>query len=110
MFGSAIGATDSSFESMTEGISADGMATLLENLKASILTEVAQQLEDTAEMETAFKSGWQGEARDAYLENFKKAITAVKDDLEAEYNDLVQKFQELQENYFNADKNLVDMI
>ena len=94
---------------MTEGISVEGMQKLLNDLRVQVLQNVSTKLEDTKGITDALNAGWQGAARDAYILNFSKSIDFVKNELEAEYHDLVRKFGELSDNYFNADSQMVDL-
>ena len=97
-------------DSMTEGISIEGMQQLLDDLRVNVLESVSTQLEQTEEIVSALNKGWQGAARDAFVLNFSKSIEEVKDGLNAEYRDLLRKFGELSDNYFNEDNRMVDLV
>ena len=109
-FNGAYGARDMALNTMTEGISVEGMRNFHDTLKAKLLTGVSEKLEETGEIETALKEGWQGQSRDVFLEQFSNGIKSVKNDLSSEYNDLMRKLGELMDSYFDQDKKMMDLI
>lgn len=102
-------AKDASIQELTTAIDSQGMQSYFESLKLHLLTEVVEDLEDTAEIENAINTGWQGVARDNFLTNLSKQITSIEEDLEKEYNNVEARMGELQSDYFNQDQNMVQI-
>jgi len=92
---------------MTEGLSSKGMEAYLEALKANLLVKVGESLDETTALEAAINKGWQGVSRDKFMTQFNKAIEATKEDLVAEYYDLVNKLSELAQSYYEQDANMI---
>lgn len=101
---------DLTLENMTEGIDVQGMQQLLEDLRVNVLENISNQLEQTEGIVTALNRGWQGAARDAFLLDFSNKIEEVRNNLQAEYNDLNRKFGELADSYFNADSGMINNV
>lgn len=104
---SAIGGRDVGIDGLSIGISSQGMDEYIEVLRISLLQNVKEQIDDVTELETKINAGWQGQSRDRFLNLFEQSRNNVKDDLEAEYNDLVARLVELQQNYFAQDANMI---
>ena len=110
LFSAARGATDMTIDTMTEGVSKDGVETLVETMKAELLVSISEKLKATDAISTAIKAGWQGKSRDDFLDSFSKAINAVRRDLAAEYTDVLKRLAELIENYFKQDQEMMDRL
>lgn len=93
---------------MTTGMSASGMETYLENIKAEILTNVQGQL-DTARdnINNKLKQAWVGQSEERFEQLLTKAVDDVKVELEAEYNALAARIGELQNDYYNQENALI---
>jgi uncharacterized protein YukE len=89
------------------GVSAAGTEAYLENLKASLLTEVSTKIDDVEAITSALNSAWQGESRDKFDARFEKMREDIKSDLEAEYNDLAARLSELTNSYLHQDSNMI---
>ena len=109
-FKNAYGATDMSLDTMTEGISKEGIQNLVEVIKAELLTGVSEKLKSTESVETAIKAGWQGQARDVFLDKMSAGIAAVISDLKSEYTDLLKRLAELVDSYYDQDAKMMDML
>lgn len=96
-------------DEMTVGINKNNMDAYKEGLKAKLLTETDQKLKDVSAIQTAIDAGWQGESRDKFLREFSGVINAISEDLKLEYHDLSLRLEELENNYFNQDKNMMNM-
>lgn len=92
---------------MTQGVSKAGMQTYIDSLKISLLDEVKSKLEDVGAIQTAVDAGWQGKSRDKFFEMFEKSINEIEDDLEAEFKDLNGRLNELANNYYSQDNDLL---
>ena len=110
LFENSMYAKDMSLSTMTEGISVEGMRDLKDGIYQKLVVAVGNKLSETKGIENAIRANWQGEARDIFLQNFAKSISAVKQDINAEYNDLLRKLGELLDNYFLEDKKMVDLV
>lgn len=109
-FKGAYGANDMSLDTMTEGISKEGISNLVEVMHTQLLKGVASKLKATEGIETALKAGWQGKSRDAFLDKMTKAISSVIKDLNAEYTDVLKRLSELVDSYYEQDEKMMDMI
>ena len=109
-FDNAFENRDLALDGMSEGVSKKGMEAYMEKLQIELLKGVSEKLEDTDGISAAIIQGWQGEARDAFLTKFSKAIQQVEQDLMAEYTDLLYRLSELAENYYEQDKKMMDLI
>lgn len=108
IFGKAYGATDMSLDTMTEGISKEGIRGLVEVMEAQLLKGVSEELKNTENVQTAIKAGWQGKSRDAFLDNMTEAVNGIISDLSAEYTDVLKRLAELVESYYAQDKKMMD--
>lgn len=95
-------------DGLTMGVSTQGMQQYREDLRMELLEQTKEKLEDVGEIQTAVDAGWQGEARDKFLIDFGEAIRSIEEDLVKEYNDLDNRLQELEQNYFTQDKNMMN--
>ena len=93
---------------MTTGMSASGMEQYLENIKAEILTSVTEKL-DTArdEIIKSLKTAWVGQSEQRFETLLTDAVEDVKTELNAEYNALASRINELENNYFNQENALI---
>lgn len=90
------------------GVSAGGTEEYLANLKTELLTNVSSKIvEDYKAVKDALDRGWQGQSRDKFDMKFEQVKTQLIADLEAEYNDLERRINEITENYLNQDKNMI---
>lgn len=101
---------DMSLETMTEGISVQGMREFSETIKANLLNGVTEKLYDTKGIEEALKIGWQGQSRAVFISQFQTGIQKIEKDLQTEYYDLMKRLGELMDNYFEQDNKMMDMI
>lgn len=94
-------------DTMTEGISKQGMTQYIEDLRIDLLNTVKEKLEAVGEIQSAVDAGWQGKSRDKFFEMFEKSIEIIEDDLEAEFKDLQSRLNELANNYYKQDSDLL---
>lgn len=109
-FGSAHRATDMALDTMTEGISKQGIENLVDVMQAELLKGVSEKLKETEEIQTALKAGWQGYSRDVFIENMSTAIDAIIEDLTSEYYDIMQRLAELVQSYYEQDAKMMQML
>lgn len=109
-FGGAYHSTDMTLDTMTEGISKQGIDNLVEVMQTKLLTGVSEKLKETEGITTALKAGWQGKSRDAFIENMSKAIDGIISDLQAEYMDLMKRMSELVQSYYDQDAKMMEML
>ncbi len=93
---------------LTIGINAQGMQEYKDQLQTELLINTKEKLEDVVGIQTAIDAGWQGEARDHFLEALEKTIKTIEEDLEKEYKDLEARFEELESNYFGQDRKMME--
>ena len=97
-----------SINEMSIGMSVAGMQDYLENIKAEILTNVTNQL-DTArdEITKSVRTAWVGQSEQRFETLLSEAVEDLKVELNAEYNALASRLNELQNNYFNQENALI---
>ncbi len=101
--------TDLGMDSLSIGVSVNGMAEYKVNLKAELLTNVVDKIDEEYEnIMNVINSGWQGVARDRFDAQFKAQCVAIGADLTAEYMDLEARLDELQAFYFEQDQALIE--
>lgn len=109
-FGGAYQSMDMGLDTMTEGISKEGIENLVEVMQTELLKGVSEKLKETEGITTALKAGWQGLSRDKFLEDMSKAIDGVIADLEAEYSDLMKRLSELVQSYYEQDAKMMELL
>lgn len=92
---------------LTHGVDTAGLQNYIGELKTSLLDNVADRINDVDAMNQAFDKGWQGLSRDRFDAQFEKQRQAVIEDLQAEYNDVIARLEELANDYINQDKNMI---
>ena len=101
------GAQNVGIDSLTIGVSQQGMEEYREALRMSLLEDTKTKLQDVGAIQTAIDAGWQGVARDRFFQDFDQQIEKIIQDLQKEYEDLDHRLEELEENYFAQDNNMV---
>ncbi len=94
-------------DSLTIGVSHEGMNNYREQLKIAVIQDTKTKIDEYQDVENAINGCWQGEARDRFLEGFKTAREKIKSDLDAEYNDLDARLNELEYMYYQQDQNMI---
>ena len=89
------------------GVSTSGLQAYLDELRASLLTEVESKIDDYTTVKSALDKGWQGVSRDNFETNFQEMREKVKEDLRLEYSNLHARIEELAYNYVQQDKNMI---
>jgi hypothetical protein len=96
-------------DEMTIGVDKGGMGSYKDQLKADLLTSVAEKL-DTAEnnIDTSLKSGWRGASEEKFEKDLKEQIKKIKEDLADEYRDVESRLDDLQNFYYKEDELLAE--
>lgn len=94
-------------DSLTIGVSHAGMDAYRDELKMAVIQETKELIDDYANVESAINNCWQGIARDRFLDAFEEIREKIKEDLDAEYNDLDNRLDELEYMYYQQDKNMM---
>lgn len=89
------------------GISASGMDSYKESLKADLLITSKEKINNFAEVEAALNKGWQGAALDKFKTQLQTTATKICEDLDKEYQDLENRLTDIQSAYFSADNNII---
>lgn len=101
--------TDLGIDSLSIGVSSEGMTAYKEKLKVDLLDKAVEQIEQAySDVMTEVNKGWQGVARDRFEQQFKTMCENISADLAAEYADLSARLDELQAYYFEQDLNLIE--
>ncbi len=89
------------------GYSAAGMKSLDEKLNQLMYEDVCTALDTLQkDVETSLAACWQGNSHDAFVKDFAVEIQRVKDEIQKEYADLRNRFNELAEYFFVQDNTL----
>lgn len=94
-------------DSLTIGVSHAGMDAYRDALRMEILQTTRDLIDDVADVETSINNCWQGVSRDRFLEAFQQTREQIKNDLDAEYNDLDARLSELEYAYYQQDSNMI---
>ena len=103
-----MGANNMTIDTMTIGVDHSGMDSYREALKLEVLTNTREKINEVADVENAINNAWQGVSRDRFLTQFKNTRESISDDLEAEYNDLDSRLNELEYMYYQQDQNMIE--
>lgn len=90
------------------GFDAAGVQEYLDNIKAIVLTQAAEALDNTDEIEAICNEKWEGQARDAFLENMKKDKEHVKLQFDRLYRVLCTEISNVQQVMADKDRVLID--
>lgn len=96
-------------DSLSIGVSKKGMDAYRDQVKIDLLTNVKKELDNRTDLEAALKKGWQGQSCQNYITNLNNDVSKIETDLEAEYNDLEYRLEELESNYFKQDSEMVEV-
>lgn len=91
---------------MSHGFDVQGIGDYVQQLKAIVLTQAAEQIRDTSTIETACNSNWSGTAKDKYIEQLRKTATHTADQLENLYTILVSEINAILSSMDSFDRNL----
>lgn len=95
---------------LTIGIDANGMVQYKEDLRAELLQQSKEKINNVQEVLDAINAGWQGVSRDNFVKQFASVREKICEDLDNEYADLENRLTDLQSAYFSIDKNINDQI
>ena len=100
---------ENNISNYTIGLSTVGLANYAEELKMKVLQEAQNALTGTYfdDVKNKTKQFWQGKSCDKFLEDLDSAIKVIQENLEWEYNDLMLRLEEIQNNYIKQDNELM---
>ena len=90
------------------GFDATGVEEYLKDIKAIVLTQAAEALDKTDEIEAVCNEKWEGQAKDAFLENMKKDKEHVKEQFSHLYVVLCTEISNVQQVMADKDRVLID--
>lgn len=102
------GSKNLGIDDLTIGVSRKGMEQYKHELKISVLNETKDKIDDVDNVVKAINNCWQGQARDKFLSQFAATREKIKEDLKREYNDLEQRLIELEHQYYDQDKSMME--
>ena len=88
-------------------VNANGMEQYKEQLRISILVDVANAINEVSNVQNAISNIWVGASCDTFLGDFRKAREGIIADLEAEFHDIENRLTELQAYYFQQDRAMM---
>lgn len=94
---------------VTIGFSASGLTAYLNDVKLELLDSVEETLTGTNKttLFNTISAGWVGVSRDKFLKQFDDMVQVAIEDIKAEYEDLMTRFNEIQSNYFEQDSKMI---
>ncbi len=90
------------------GFSEEGLKEYRSKLNDVLIIQTEEVLKNVSDIETAINDGWQGRSRDVFMEQFGNTIEEIIKDLKLEYEDLDNRFTEIQDNYYKQDEELMN--
>lgn len=91
---------------MSHGFDTQGIADYLQQVKAVVLTQAAEQIRDTSAIENMCNENWSGQAKDKYIEQLRKTANHTAEQLENLYSILVSEVIAILSSMDNFDRNL----
>lgn len=95
-------------DNLNIGFSESGFVDYQKSLHSELIVETKNVLKDVSNIETAINNNWQGKSRDRFLEQFSDTIEIIMNDLELEFVDLENRFDEIADNYRRQDDELMN--
>lgn len=103
MYGTELGIGD-----LTIGVSKQGMEQYREEVRLEMFDNTISVIrDDFQEVVNEINLAWQGTSRDKFIESMINQIEKICYDLESEKQDLDSRLEELEDNYFKEDENLI---
>jgi len=96
-----------SIQDLTLGVSHRGMEQWKSDLKSELLKESKRKIKDADNVEQKIKAGWTGKSEEQFEKMFKKSRETICDDLEKEYRHLEDRLEEVEDSYFDIDRQLM---
>ena len=97
------GSTNLGIESLTTGVSREGLQHFFETLDTDCLRNTCKEIDNVEDVIIAINNCWQGESRDRFLRAFSDAREIIKNDLELEFSNIESKFQSLANAMYSVD-------
>lgn len=92
------------------GFDSAGVEQYLENIKAIVLTEAQEKLDDIAEIKAACENHWEGKARDQFLEKLETDKNIVSSIFANLYRALEGEINQTRAEMAKKDRSLIDYI
>lgn len=96
------------FQNASYGTSKAGVEDLLEEIKGTIINEVAEKCTDIEGIKTVCRENWHGTSCERFLTNLSKDTDTLKNSLETLYNALVSEIVSAAKAILDFDQNLID--
>ena len=96
------------FQSVDHGVDIKGMQQYLEDINTIVLTDVAQVLRNTTEVETTVRAGWEGAAPEQFLANLSKAGEQMVETMKQLQQAFEEELKGIQSRILDMDANLVE--
>lgn len=93
---------------MLYGASEGGVAQLLEDIKAELITKVSEQAADISGIESACNNNWQGTAKERFINNLKKDVADLQEGLNGAYKTLDTELTAVSAAVHDFDQYLID--
>lgn len=103
-----VGVNSLGISNLDIGYSEEGFKDYKSKLQIDLIQGTNEKLEATEGIVNAINSGWQGMARDKFIEQFQQSINDIESDLQKEYEDLLARFSEIENNYLAQDQELMN--
>ncbi len=97
-------------QEMSHGFDEQGVANYIEELRAVVLEQAAEQIRDISSIEKACNENWEGEAKDRFLEQLYNSSNHTADQFENLYQILVSEIAAIQQSMSDFDQNLFNGI
>jgi uncharacterized protein YukE len=102
-----LGSKDLGIQNLDIGFSSAGLEDYIKRLKLDMVDGLADVLLDFTNVENAINAGWQGVSRDRFLVQMKLNAQKINTDVGSEFEDLQNRFSEIQASYYNQDYNMM---
>lgn len=96
------------YQSASYGTSKAGVDALLEEIRGTIIQEVAEKCTDIEGIKTACNENWHGTSCERFLINLSKDTETLKTSLENLYNALVAEINAASSAILDFDQNLIN--
>lgn len=88
------------------GVDREGMMVYVQELRVNILDKIVNDLKNVGEIQTAVDAAWTGKSKDRFLQAFDGSINGVIIDINAEFEDLCYRLDDLKNSFAKMDQSL----
>lgn len=96
------------FQNASYGTSKAGVEALLDEIRSTIIQEVAEKCTDIEGIRTACTENWHGTSCERFLTNLSKDTATLKTSLETLYSALVSEINAASSAILDFDQNLIN--